>query len=218
VPPPLGHLAAGLTGPETAPLAGRVFTSHEVTAQRAAVLVLLTPDDPPALLLTERAAGLRHHAGQVSFPGGGIEAGETPADAALREAHEEVGLAPSAVTLLGELPPARIAVSRFAVRSVVAWWDGRSPLVPAHDEVASAHLVPVTALADPAARFTWTHPSGITGPGFAVGELFVWGFTAFVTDAVLAAGGWAVPWDEGRRLPVPEDRLGTVPAATPGER
>ena len=67
------------------------------------LLALLERADGPTVLFTERAAHLKDHAGQISLPGGRIAAGETPAEAALREAHEEVGLAPAAVEVVGLL-------------------------------------------------------------------------------------------------------------------
>jgi 8-oxo-dGTP pyrophosphatase MutT (NUDIX family) len=181
-------------------LAGAGKTDHQ-----AAVLVLLTGDPDPVVLLTRRAAGLRHHAGQVSFPGGTIENGEGVVSAALREAAEEVGLEPAWASVLGELPSARIPVSRFAVAAVVAWWDGAGPVRAQNPaEVASVEQVAVSRLADPATRLTWVHPSGRTGPGFAFGDVFVWGFTAAVLDVVLKAGGWERPWQRARQVPVPE--------------
>ncbi|MDP4529406.1 CoA pyrophosphatase [Alkalimonas delamerensis] len=75
-------------------------------AQRAAVLLpLLEGPKGLELVLTKRAAHLKHHPGQISFPGGRIEAGESSKAAALREAEEEVGLNPDDVTILGQLPP-----------------------------------------------------------------------------------------------------------------
>lgn len=71
--------------------------------RRAAVLVALTKETDPRVLLTVRSGELPTHKGQIAFPGGSLEAGETPISAALREAEEEVGLDPSRVTLLGEL-------------------------------------------------------------------------------------------------------------------
>lgn len=71
--------------------------------RRAAVLVALTREADPRVLLTVRSGELPTHKGQIAFPGGSLEAGETPISAALREAEEEVGLDPSRVTLLGEL-------------------------------------------------------------------------------------------------------------------
>jgi 8-oxo-dGTP pyrophosphatase MutT (NUDIX family) len=154
--------------------------------------------------LTLRSASLRQHAGQVSFPGGAVEPGESAVAAALREAAEEVGLAPDLVSVLGELPASRIRVSRFAVRIVVGTWDGSARLSPQDPaEVAAVRLAPLSRLADPATRVTWRHPRGVSGPGFDLGDLFVWGFTASVLDAVLSIGGWERPWDETRQAPVP---------------
>lgn len=71
--------------------------------RRAAVLVALTRESDPRVLLTVRSAELPTHKGQIAFPGGGLNAGETPVEAAVREAEEEVALAREAVTVLGEL-------------------------------------------------------------------------------------------------------------------
>lgn len=71
--------------------------------RRAAVLVALTRERDPRVLLTVRSADLPTHRGQISFPGGSLEPRETPVQAALREAEEEVGLDPRSVTVLGEL-------------------------------------------------------------------------------------------------------------------
>src|SRR5688572_28246902 len=85
----------------------------------AAVLVPILLHDEPTILLTLRAAAMSSHAGQVSFPGGRIEAGETPEAAALREAAEEVGLDPRLPELLGRLPEHRTCTG-FHVTPVVA--------------------------------------------------------------------------------------------------
>ncbi|MYK89870.1 MAG: CoA pyrophosphatase, partial [Acidobacteria bacterium] len=88
-------------------------------ATPAAALVLLYPlDDAPHVLLTVRAGRLGKHAGQVSFPGGLIDAGESVRDAALREAFEEVGLDPAVVRVAGALSPLYITVSNFAIHPV----------------------------------------------------------------------------------------------------
>ena len=76
----------------------------------------------PDLLLTERAHDMRSHPGQVSFPGGSIDAGETPVQAALREAEEETGLDPAGVEVFGELPELWLPPSNFAVTPVLGWW------------------------------------------------------------------------------------------------
>lgn len=93
---------------------------------RAAVLILLSETHDPDLVFTERATGLRKHAGQISFPGGSYEPGDADAPAtALRETQEEVGLPPDKVKLLGRLPVTRLPVSSFDVAPVVGTWSGR---------------------------------------------------------------------------------------------
>lgn len=76
---------------------------HLPNYRRAAVLVALTREPDPRVLLTVRSTDLPTHKGQIAFPGGSLEANETPIAAALREAEEEVGLQPSVVQILGEL-------------------------------------------------------------------------------------------------------------------
>ena len=190
----------------------RQFGPEEIgTSREAAVLVLLTGDADPQVVLIERATGLRKHAGQIAFPGGGVDAGESPESAALREAWEEVRLDPSLVTVMGRLPAARIPVSQFHVHAVVAWWSGAGDLVPQPGEVAQVLRVPVSSLVAPQNRSSWRHASGRTGPGFDVpdadgpegGSLYVWGFSAYVLDAVLEAGGWTLPWDKDRYMEIP---------------
>ena len=77
---------------------------------------------------------MRSHPGQVSFPGGSIDPGETPREAALREAEEETGLDPAGVEVFGELPELWLPPSNFAVTPVLGWWrepsDGRAWSTP----------------------------------------------------------------------------------------
>lgn len=206
IPRLLERLAAGLADEgQTLDLLGRRASvrAPDETRRQAAVLVLVS--DTPDIVMLERSAGLRKHAGQIAFPGGAIDDTDVDAPAAaLREAHEEVGLAPTSVQVLGALPPAFVAASRFDVTSVVAWWREPHPLVAGHpDEVASVHRLPVDALIDPCNRLTALHPSGYTGPAFELGDLFVWGFSAHVLSAVLDLAGWTKPWDVTRTSPVP---------------
>jgi 8-oxo-dGTP pyrophosphatase MutT (NUDIX family) len=116
----------------------------------AAVLVPLVLRPEPTILLTLRSARLTSHAGQVSFPGGRMEAGETPEQAALREAQEEVGLDPAVPVLLGRLPTL-LTGTGYCVTPVVALL--RPPFDLRHDpgEVAEAFEYPLTRLLDPAA-------------------------------------------------------------------
>lgn len=176
----------------------------------SAVLMCFAPraDGPSPrveVLLMQRAATLRNHAGQVSFPGGTTDPGDADArDTALREAAEEVGLDPSSVTIIGELPVLSLTVTGYRVTPVLAWWHRPHPVTAVDAaEVARVAMVPVTDLVDPTHRFEVHHPSGRSSPGFEAAGLFIWGFTALLLDAVLDIAGWSVAWDHTVIRPVP---------------
>ena len=158
-------------------------------ATPAAALVLLYPlDDAPHVLLTVRAGRLGKHAGQVSFPGGLIDAGESVRDAALREAFEEVGLDPAAVRVAGALSPLYITVSNFAIHPVAGIAASTPRLRPSAAEVARLLPVPLAALADPAKlrRGTrWRDDLPCDVPYFEVRNERVWGATAMVLAELL---------------------------------
>ena len=101
--------------------------------------------DAPALLLTRRAADLRRHAGQWALPGGRIDAGEAPEQAALRELAEEVGLVLDASSVLGRLDDYATR-SGYLITPVVVWAGRADRLAPNASEVASVHRIPVSEL------------------------------------------------------------------------
>ena len=200
----LEPLRTALAGPEAA---AAVASRRAAGGRPAAVLIALAQyPQATSVVLVEKDARLRTHAGQVAFPGGGIEPADVSAVAgALREADEEVGLAPSEIDVLGVLPPAHVRASDFDVTAVVGAWQAPRPLVPVDvGEIAAVHSVPLDVLLDPANRVTWRHESGFEGPGFVVGELFVWGFTAYLLDGLFDLAGWTVPWDVERLSDIPE--------------
>jgi 8-oxo-dGTP pyrophosphatase MutT (NUDIX family) len=173
-------------------------------ARPASVLVLLGGDDSPDesrhVLLLERAHDLRSHAGQIAFPGGAHDLGDTDAVAtALREAEEETGLDPAGVEVVATLPKLWLPPSNFEVTPVVAWWRTPSP-VRAVDpaETASVHIVALAELLDPVNRVTMRHPSGYRGPAFLVADLVVWGFTAGLLSRLFSLVGWERPWDAAK--------------------
>ena len=188
------------------------------TARRSAVLILFGegPQGPDVLLI-EKSAHLRSHAGQPAFPGGGVDPGDDfPTGTALREAEEEAGVDPAGVRVLATLQELFLPPSDRLVVPVVAWWDDpRDVTVGDPHEVARVARVPLADLTDPANRFRVSHPSGFIGPAFGVADMVVWGFTAALLDAILEAAGLARPWDHGdvRPLPAPGARSVALPGA-----
>jgi 8-oxo-dGTP pyrophosphatase MutT (NUDIX family) len=178
-----------------------------VGGRRSAVLILLgeQPGTGPDVLLLQRAATLRSHAGQPAFPGGASDPDDVDAAAtALREAHEEVGLDPASTTVIATLPRLWIPVSGFVVTPVLGWWHAPHEVGPTDPaEVARVERIPVSELTDPANRVRVRLSSGYLGPAFAVRDMIVWGFTAGVLSALLDLAGWTRPWDESRMVDHP---------------
>ena len=117
----------------------------------AAVLVgLVERESGLSVLLTRRADTLRSHTGQVAFPGGRSDPGETPWATALREAHEEIGLDPSLVELAGLSTPYRTAGTGFQITPVVGFVSPNITLTPNPGEVADIFETPFGFLMDPA--------------------------------------------------------------------
>jgi 8-oxo-dGTP pyrophosphatase MutT (NUDIX family) len=174
--------------------------------RRSAVLVLFGDGaHGPDLLYIQRSEGLRRHPGQPAFPGGKIEESDDgPVAAALREAEEETGLDPVGVDVLTTLPEMFIARSQFRVVPVLGWWRTPSAVRPTDvGEVAAVERIGVADLADPANRLMMRFPGGRSGPAFRIGPMLIWGFTAMLTDRLLALGGFERPWDAStiRALP-----------------
>lgn len=157
------------------------------------------PDGVPDadVLLTQRSATLRHHSGQVAFPGGKADPGdEGPVHTALREAREETGLQPEGVQPLVVMDELFLPPSRFLVSPVLAYWREPSPVdVVDEGETARVSRVPLRELVDPANRFQVRYRKMFKGPAFAVDGMLVWGFTAGLLTALIAEAGWERPWD-----------------------
>jgi 8-oxo-dGTP pyrophosphatase MutT (NUDIX family) len=192
------------------------------TGGRASAVLVLLGEDPahgPDVLLLQRAANLRNHAGQPAFPGGAADPGDADAAAtALREAQEEVDLDPASVTVLAQLPRLWIPVSDFVVTPVLAWWHRPHDVHPREPaEVAHVARLPVAELVDPDNRLRVRHPSGWIGPAFQVRGMLVWGFTAGVLSALLDMGGWACPWPEDRVSDLPPTGSQPAPSASDDE-
>jgi 8-oxo-dGTP pyrophosphatase MutT (NUDIX family) len=181
-------------------------------ARRGAVLMLFGEGESGGeLLLTERAHHMRSHPGQVSFPGGSVDPGETAEQAALREAEEEVGLDPTGVVVFGELPELWLPPSNFAVTPVLGWWaEPHLVEVVSPDEVHEIHHVAIADLLDPDNRISVRHPRGWVGPGFLIGperDVILWGFTAGIIARLFDFLGWSTAWDETRARDLPSYML-----------
>jgi 8-oxo-dGTP pyrophosphatase MutT (NUDIX family) len=171
--------------------------SHPARTGRPAVAADLD------VLLQRRAATLGHHAGQIAFPGGRIEATDaSPAAVALREAVEETGVDPAGVEVLGELAPVAVPVSDHLVTPVPAWWTRPSRVAAVdHAETVDVFRVPVADLLEPEHRAAVAHVRGdrtVRTPAFVVDGRVVWGFTAIVLARMFDALGWSRAWDTHR--------------------
>lgn len=173
-------------------------TSMPAGARDGAALLLVYPHgDAWHVPLTVRGAALRNHTGQVSLPGGGVDAGETIEVAALREAAEEIGIDSRSVHILGRLTPLHIPVSGFLLHVVVAVTDSTPVFAPAEGEVARIIEAPVSQLLDPGLvkRERHTRPSrdgtvDVDVPFYEIDGEKVWGATAMVLSefcAILSA-------------------------------
>jgi 8-oxo-dGTP pyrophosphatase MutT (NUDIX family) len=152
-----------------------------VADRQAAVLVLLKDtSDGPDVVLLQRSSTLRHHPGEIAFPGGSRESTDRdPAATALREAAEEIGLDPSSVDPLVTLPRLHIGVSGFDVTGVVALWRQPGPVRPVNP--AETHRVLTVALPDLDNPDRWHQyqRNDWSGPAtFLDGGARLWGYTA----------------------------------------
>lgn len=162
------------------------------------------------VLLIRRADGLRQHAGEIAFPGGGVEPHDDSIYAtALREGAEETALDPSGVEVLGALPPIHLPVSNHMVTPVIGWWRLPSAVAADHSESVEVFRAPIAELLDPDARYTSVlQRTEVThrGHAFQLSERFgghiVWGFTGILLSTLFDELGWSVPWDRSREIPI----------------
>jgi mutator protein MutT len=147
---PLTRSVAEVAAVLTCSPPGRPIAPAFPGARLSAVLVAVADGDRGVeVLLTRRSMDLSHHRGEISFPGGRVDPGETPVDAARREATEEVGLAPAAVDVIGELEHLNTAVSRSYIVPVVGGLAAPLTLEPASPEVERVFWLPLAELVRP---------------------------------------------------------------------
>ncbi|MCE7988946.1 MAG: CoA pyrophosphatase [Caldilinea sp. CFX5] len=159
-------------------------------ARRGGVLVLFYPvDDQPYLPLILRPTYDGVHSGQVGFPGGGQEAGDPDITAtALREAHEEIGIALEPITIMGQLSPLYVFASNYLVQPTVAWMAQPPRFHIDQREVAALIETPLAALLDPAnyQREPWQlRDRTVDVPFFRIQNQTIWGATAMMLSELL---------------------------------
>lgn len=154
--------------------------------RQSAVMVAVVGSDisEAKIILTERSSSLRHHTGQISFPGGKIDGDESPEEAALREAWEEIALPPPAVNVVGRLSPLWIPVSGSIVTPVLCWLPALPPLEASPAEVAQILLLDVYDLLGETflRREEWDFGGGkkMWVPHWTMFSIPLWGATAMI--------------------------------------
>lgn len=161
-------------------------------AKVSAVLVAIADGDAGAeVLLTRRSMHMRNHRGEMSFPGGRCDPGETPVETALREAEEEVGLDPMSPSVVGELPHLSTVVSRSYIVPVVARMEDRPILTPQTDEADRVLWTPIAEFTRPGTYHLerWGHaPLDRPLHFFDLDDETVWGATAYMLFELLTTG------------------------------
>jgi 8-oxo-dGTP pyrophosphatase MutT (NUDIX family) len=156
--------------------------------QGAVMLILYNKNNSLNILLTKRQANLSYHPGQISFPGGTHEDKETFLETALRETHEEVGIVPDTLDVLGNLNSVYIPPSDFVVCPFVSWHKSLPICTPCNDEVAEIIEVSINEFFKDGAKSSETrinNGSEITVPYFRIKEHKIWGATAMILSELL---------------------------------
>lgn len=153
----------------------------------AAVLLPFIEGSDPSLVFTQRTDELPRHAGEISFPGGLVEDGDDGLmRTALRESHEELGLDPSSVEVLGALSPIHTVVSGILVIPFVGVLDGRPAFTPNPGEIAEVLEFPLRRLAAAEATVEWRLEDHVyRGFAYELDGRTIWGATAWMLHEFL---------------------------------
>lgn len=161
---------------------------NQVLKPNASVLVpMCSMDNVSSLLYTVRSSDLNSHAGQISFPGGKIEEGETAIQTAMRETQEEIGLSPTRIDVWGEGPVIPGRDQKYTIVPVVGTILDlkQEDLNINSKEVAEVFCVPIETLCDPKNQYYTQFRNGFILPVFVADEYKIWGITAYLTHAFL---------------------------------
>ena len=168
----------------------KTYDNEISSVKLSSVLLLLFPEgDQLYICLTKRPQTMKHHPGQISFPGGKVEKEDRSAEmTALREAREEVGINPDAIEILGKLSDLYVEVSKFSIQPFLAWADRKPDFVVDYGEVEELILFPVS---DFVANeiISETELETVTGPlqikYYPYNGEFIWGATAMILSELI---------------------------------
>lgn len=162
----------------------------------AAVLAPLVEKPAPSLIFTVRSDALSRHPGEVSFPGGLVDEGEAPDDAARREAFEEIGLDPALPRLVGALPPVHTYVSAILVVPFVGLLRDEPDLFAAEAEIKEIVRVPLARLAASEEPMELPRGDGTVWHGWSypVDGHTIWGATGLMLRSFLEILRAEAPW------------------------
>lgn len=171
--------------PERRPEPGAL---RQTPYRHSAVLVLVSLQDPMALLYTLRKETLQYHGGQISFPGGRQESDETTSETACREAEEEIGIHPFQYDIAGYLSPLFVPPSGFLIHPWLAFCDTRPEVTRQSSEVSEVFWIEMKQLLDRTnikrqKRTVRNHT--IEYPFWDVHRVPLWGATAMITSEVI---------------------------------
>lgn len=151
----------------------------------AVELIFMDTEEGPGLLFTKRSADLEEHAGQISFPGGAVEAGDPDAQAAaLRETWEEIGIEAGELELWAPLPSQPV-LERWLIYPFAGWWKSPRPLQANAAEVEKIIIVPLARLFEQHSRACWQIADPALACVYQISGETLWGATARITGRLL---------------------------------
>ena len=168
----------------------KTFDHELLSVKMSSVLVLLYPEGNQLFTcLTKRPSTMKYHPGQISFPGGKVEKEDvSPLMTALREAHEEVGIHPASVEILGKLSDLYVEVSRFSIQPFLAWADKRPDFLVDFGEVEQLIIFPISdfvASETIAETKIETQSGSLSVKYYPFNGEIIWGATAMILTELL---------------------------------
>lgn len=156
--------------------------SHPDNIKHSSVLLLLFEKKKELFVcLIKRPGHMKYHAGQIAFPGGRIEKGETALETALRETHEEIGILSEQITILGSLSELYVGVSKFLIHPFVGWLNQKPEFIINHNEVEKIVIFPLMRFCNTFEEEELETVSGkLKVPCIHYNNEIIWGATAMI--------------------------------------